>query len=88
MTEKEKPITKKDVYKIADQLAKKCIMPTIANVRESLGRGSESTLHKHLKTWKDDLLKAYCSKSTGVDSELRGVLKDTADGIREILGRK
>jgi Plasmid replication region DNA-binding N-term len=52
------PVTKQDVFIAADNLAMDGIMPSILNIRETLGdRGSETTINKYLKEWKQILLK-------------------------------
>ena len=41
------------VAAVADCLVSKGVSPTIKSVRESLGTGSESTIHRHLKLWRE-----------------------------------
>ena len=56
---KEKPLTRDDIFMAADIVASTHVMPTITNVRELLGRGSETTLLKFLREWKEVLIKTY-----------------------------
>lgn len=56
---KEKPLTRDDIFMAADIVASTHVMPTITNVRELLGRGSETTLLKFLREWKEEMLHTY-----------------------------
>jgi len=50
-------VTKQEIYKAANEIAACGEMPSIKMVRTFLGdRGSETTLQKHLKDWKLELL--------------------------------
>lgn len=52
-------ITKIDVNNLADLIASRGEIPTIAAIRAELqGRGSETTIHNYLKEWKKDKLLA------------------------------
>jgi chromosome segregation ATPase len=46
-------VTYDEVAAIADQIVAGGAEPTIRNVRDRLGRGSYSTIHRHLTAWRD-----------------------------------
>ena len=47
-----KALTPEDVFLCADQLVQEGKKPTIASLRERLGSGSITTIHKYLTQWK------------------------------------
>lgn len=47
-----KALTPEDVFLCADQLVQEGKNPTIASLRERLGSGSTTTIHKYLTQWK------------------------------------
>ncbi len=53
MQPEKKALTQEEVHRCADQLTQEGRSPTIAAVRERLGSGSATTIHKYLTTWKD-----------------------------------
>lgn len=53
MTERAEPLTKKDVWDAADALLADGENPTQHRVLEALGRGSATTVNKHLKAWRE-----------------------------------
>ena len=60
-----KNVTKADVLKAANAIAAKHEIPTIATIRKVLGGvGSETTLHKYLKAWKQERL-LQCPDDSG-----------------------
>jgi hypothetical protein len=70
-------VTKLDVYAAADVLAADGKMPSILLIRKALGdRGSETTLNKHLRQWKAELLQKnnqgciFCYKTEKENKEL------------------
>ena len=54
---KARGINQAEVFASAIKIAAQGQMPTTANIRQELGRGSETTLHKYLQEWKTLLLK-------------------------------
>lgn len=54
---KTRGIYQAEVFEVATKIAAAGSMPTIASIRQNLGRGSETTLHKYLQEWKALLLK-------------------------------
>lgn len=54
---KTRGISQEEVFEAACKIAAKGTMPTTASLRQILGRGSETTLHKYLQEWKSILLK-------------------------------
>lgn len=48
-----KALTPEQVFQCADQLVSEGKNPTIAALRERLGSGSVTTIHKHLSQWKN-----------------------------------
>jgi len=62
-----KKVTKKDVFKVASSIVEKGYDPTLANVRHFLGeRGSQTTLHKYLKEWKQQCFKSALGEERGL----------------------
>jgi hypothetical protein len=60
-----KNVTKTDVITAADAIAAKGEIPTIAAIRKFLGGvGSETTLHKYLKGWKEKKLLQITTNET------------------------
>lgn len=49
-------VTKEEIFEAANKIASTGVMPTTAKLRNSLRRGSETTLHKYLAEWKQRLL--------------------------------
>lgn len=45
-------VTKKDIQQIAEELVNKGVIPTQKLIRQQLGKGSCSTIQKHLLAWK------------------------------------
>lgn len=77
-------ITKEEVFKAADKTAAEGIMPSILHIRESLEhRGSESTIGRYLKEWKQMLLKKndvgclFCHSMAQETTELHEELKQS-----------
>ena len=55
MTANPSHVTKIDVYTVCNHIWQDYnTVPTIGRVRAILGRGSHTTLHKHITTWKKD----------------------------------
>lgn len=81
-------LTKNEIFEAANKVARTGKIPSILAVRKELGdRGSESTLQKHLKEWKQNLLQSgqsgcvFCS-----ELELyRSTLNYFKDELREML---
>lgn len=61
-------ITYEDVETAIDYLLKNNINPTVDNVRQYLGTGSRTTIHKHVKQWKLEN-----------DSQFKGVSKEAIE---------
>lgn len=55
---KTRGISQTEVFEVATKIAATGTMPTVASIRQNLGRGSETTLHKYLQEWKSVLLKS------------------------------
>lgn len=55
---KTRGISQAEVFEAATKIAASGAMPTVASIRQNLGRGSETTLHKYLQEWKSYLLKS------------------------------
>ena len=92
-----KNVTKADVVKAANAIAAHHEIPTIAVIRKVLGGvGSETTLHKYLKAWKQERL-LQCPDnvgSTNINLETNTKLQefkqviDTQQKLNEVLSKE
>lgn len=70
-------ITENDVFKEADSILMSGVAPSALNVRERLGRGSNSTIQKHLGKWRSANQEALKSLSK---------LKELPDELENLAG--
>jgi len=68
-----KRIRYEDVEETADEIIRSGGVPTVTAVRSRLGRGSRTTINRHLNTWRESLAKAYLK-------HLKDVLNSVDDG--------
>ena len=86
-----KPVTKDDIYLAADCLASAGIMPSNDRVRDLIGHGSETTIQKHLKTWKLKLLSQYTeakefAKMAYLNEDLQKKITSIRADIKAMMG--
>lgn len=60
-------VTQEEVIKAAQAIVKKGSAPTATNIREYLGSGSSTTIHKYLKRWK-----RQCFQKVNNDPSIQG----------------
>ncbi len=80
-----KALTPEQVFLCADQLVQEGKKPTIAALRERLGSGSATTIHKYLSQWK--VLKNQPAASTPPPSEFSALVRAVQAEIDRAVGQ-
>ena len=86
-------VTKAEVHAAADRVDADGKKPSATNVRETIGRGSNSTIAEHLKTWRPRDQAAQDQRQDGLEDgivvDVRQLVPDMPDmGIRRPVHRE
>ena len=80
-------VTKQEVYKAANIIAAKQLIPSITELKKLLGRGSTTTIHKYFKSWKQECYQRG-SNTSGVDLIKYNTITEEIHTLKQTLNKQ